>query len=157
MKKILSSSTIAKVFFIATLALLASCQTRKEGSKIYTDILGGKHKLRKFNVVTQTKQQSSAWFFVVGGGYESETIHETSVRFYFLNYKNEYELMEFPLSLVNVKIDNTAKRPYVKFYWNENRDASYDAFHELYSDICRVVICCKDSDFNPEININSLR
>ena len=149
-----------KVFILSIVVLFTMFLTSCVGGnkKLYNDILGGKHELRKFNVNTNTSTSSSGWYFIVLGGYSSTTSSSSIVRFYFLNYKDEYQLMEKSLTDVNIKIDSTAIKPYVKFYWTRNaqRDSS-DIFRMYDYDVTKVVIYCKDSDFQPDININNLK
>lgn len=145
-------SVIIIMWFIA--GKMCSC---KPDYSAQQNVLGGKHELRKINVKTSASQSSSAWYFLVMGGYETESSTNSTVRFYFLNYKGEYQPMELPLTQVNIKIDSTVKNPYVKFYWIE-RERREDQFQTMYrNDVTRVVIYCKDSDFQPEININNLK
>ncbi len=135
-----------------------SCQFEsKQNRDIYQKVLGGKHDLRKFNVKTTTSQNVSAWYFLVMGGYSASTYNRSLVRFYFLNYKGEYQLKEMPLNQVNIKIDTSANKPFVKFYYNIT-GRSEEQWGNMYDfDVTKAVIYCKESDFQPEININDLK
>lgn len=130
----------------------------KTSKNDYEKVLGGKHELRKFNVKTTTAQNASAWCFLVMGGYANSTTRSSVVRFYFLNHRGEYQLLELPLNDVNIKIDSTIKNPYVKFFWHEMgvRDESEWRMMFKYN-LTGAVIYCKESDFRPEININDLK
>ena len=66
------------------------------------------------------------------------------------------QLQEMDFDKVNIKIDSTAKIPYVKFYWSDY-GSIYKGFQIYEKAITRVVIYCKDEDFQPEININNLK
>jgi len=144
------------LLFICSMFILLSCSNENK-IDAQKEVLGGKHLLRKFNVKTTTTTSSSGAFFLVVGGYSSYTSEQSIVRFYFLNYKGEYQLMEKYLSDVNIKIDSTVKEPYVKFYWIK-RIRTINEFNSMYNnDVTRVVIYCKDSDFQPELNINDLK
>lgn len=118
-------------------------------------VLGGNHELRRFNVKDKTTTESSGVFFLLIGGFNSKTITETTVRFYFLNYGKEYQFMELPLNKINIKIDNSIQSPYIKFGWYGL--CGSDNWRNYYDDVYRAVIYCKDTDFQPEININDLR
>lgn len=149
-----------KTLFISILSclliILISCQNEKQN--VQQKVLGGKHILRKFNVKTTTTTSSSGSFFLVVGGYSSSTREKCMVRFYFLNYKGEYQLMEKYLTDVNIKIDSTVKQPYAKFYWTPRLRYDVSEYNSMYNyDVTRVVIYCKDEDFQPEININDLK
>lgn len=145
-----------KIFYaIVILFIVSSC---KDSNKAYENVLGGKHELRKFNVKTSNQTSSSGYYFLVAGGYNSETVENSVVRFYFKNYRDEYQLLEMPITKVNVRIDSTAIKPYVKFYWNEEGGYGVKECQKMYEySITRAVICCRDSDFQPEININDLK
>jgi len=115
-----------------------------------------KHELRKFNVKTSIKtEQRGVWFFVLGS-YSSKTTEESKIRFYFKSIKDEYIFKEMNFNKVNIKIDSTAKIPYVKFYW-KNHGTTYQGNGIYEHAITRVVIYCKEEDFQPEININELK
>lgn len=145
------------LLFISIFLLLSCGDSNENKIDAQKEVLGGKHLLRKFNVKTTTTTSSSGAFFLVVGGYSSYTTEQSIVRFYFLNYKGEYQLMEKYLSDVNIKIDSTVKEPYVKFYWIK-RIRTINEYNSMYiNDVTRVVIYCKDSDFQPELNINDLK
>lgn len=143
------------------LLIVGSCHTENQPEKqtpnSYDKILGGEHLLRKFTVNTVNSTRTEGWYFLVGGEYSSQTVKDIKVRFYFLNCKGEYQLLEFPLEKVNVKIDTSAITPFVKFYWvNNNRtESEYNKMYE--NDITRIVIHCRENDFQPNININNLK
>lgn len=145
------------LLFISIFLLLSCGDSNENKIDAQKEVLGGKHLLRKFNVKTTTTTSSSGAFFLVVGGYSSYTTEQSIVRFYFLNYNGEYQLMEKYLNDVNIKIDSTVKEPYVKFYWIK-RIRTINEFNSMYNnDVTRVVIYCKDSDFQPELNINDLK
>lgn len=140
---------------IILLSTMIACSNYQDDSKRFQKVLGNNHELRKFNVKTTTSSSTSAWYFLVMGGYSSETTSDTKVRFYFMNYKGEFQLMEMRLNEINIKIDSTAKVPYVKFDW---RQPDYEVSEEnIYDFVERAVICCKENDFQPQININDLK
>ena len=135
--------------------LLISCSPTEEVQKA----MNHRNTLRKLNVSTTTTKSSSAYFLLIGGGYSSHESTNTTVRFYFLNWKDEYQLMERPLTNVNIKIDSTVTEPYVTFEWSGMESSNVP---EMRSDIYewhvrRATIHCKDSDFQPDININDLK
>lgn len=146
------------LFTISLLLTLLFTSCIDDNTQLYNKVLGGNHELRKFNVKTTKSESTSGWYFVVMGGYSKNSTESTTVRFYFLNNNNEYQLMEKPLNKVNIKIDSTVTTPYVKFYWekSDNRDSTMINYMYEY-DITRVVIYCQEKDFQPEININSLK
>jgi len=153
MKTKSSKFTLSNIFFIFLVGCaLFSC---KSSNKECEKLLYGKHELRKFNVKTTTKAESSGcWFFVVGS-YSSKTTEESKIRFYFKNIKGEYVFKEMYFDKVNIKIDSLTTNPYVKFYWKNTGDVSE---FEIYKyAITRAVIYCREKDFQPEININELK
>jgi hypothetical protein len=156
MKTKTSILALTKSFFILLVSCcLFSCGNEKKLNE-YEQLLSGKHELRKFNVKTTNKTESSGcWFFVVGS-YSSKTTEESKIRFYFMTIKGEYVFKEMDFNKVNVKIDSTAKIPYVKFYW-KNYGSTYSGNAIYEHSITRAVIYCKEEDFQPEININELR
>ena len=144
-------NTLAFIFILS----LAACDNKVHSE--YEYVLGGNHILRKFNVKTTTSQSSSAFYFFVAGSYSSSTYSNTKVRFYFLNFKGEYQLMEQSLNDVNIKIDNNVVIPYVRFYWAEHPRYREEWKTMYQHDVTGAVIYCKESDFQPEININDLK
>lgn len=114
----------------------------------------GRHSLRKFNVKTSTATTTSAEFFLIVGSYSSETTENTTVRFYFLNNKAEYQFMEKDLADVNIKTDANNSAPYVTFNYSIN---FIDPDNPYYMNVDKVIIHCNEGDFQPEININSLK
>lgn len=103
-----------------------------------------KHELRKFNIGSKDNP-AQGWYFLVAGGYTGKS-SEAMVRFYYKTKGGEFAFMEKPLGMVNIKIEGVVK-PYATL------DYSYDPREES----TRVVIHCREQDFQPEININSLR
>lgn len=149
----MKSVKIIIIFF----TILASCVQHGDYSKEYEKVLGGKHKLRKFNVKTENSTVTRGSYFLLMGSYSSRDVSETKVRFYFYNHRNEYQFMEFPLERVNIKLDSTIKEPYVKFHWRElgRTEKEWRTMYER--DVTGIVIYCKEEDFQPEININDLK
>ena len=131
---------------IITFLLISACYSENEIKK-YDDMYGGKYELRKFNVRTSTENTSSAFFFMFIGGYTSNTTEVTHVRYYFKNYKGDYEFGNTHLNMINIRIDNTITQPYL----------TYDYHLDGFFTIDKVILHCRDSDFIPEININNLK
>lgn len=129
-----------KILFTISLFAIAlyGCDSAEQNKKIRE----WKHELRKFNV-GNSQRGASGWYFLVMGGYTGAS-NEAKVRFYYKDYQGEYSFMETTLDRVNIKIENTPK-PYATFS---------DAYH---TELTRVVIHCREQDFQPEININQLR
>jgi len=147
-----------KIFYAIVILFIASSCRDSNKNNAYENVLGGKHELRKFNVKTLNQTSSSGYYFLVAGGYSSETVENSVVRFYFKNYRDEYQLLEMPITKVNVKIDSTTIKPYVKFYWSEEGRYGVNEWQKMYErSITRAVIFCRDSDFQPEINIDDLK
>jgi hypothetical protein len=150
---------------LLSIVIFSSCGNSKEDveyfkkeNKDIESMLGGNHELRKFNVKTTSSTSTSGFYFLVVGGYSSTTSENTVVRCYFLNYKNEYQLMETRLTNVNIKIDSTCTKPYVRFYWSNDAGYYYNTDKDkIYDAVTRMVIYCKDSDFQPDVNINNLK
>jgi hypothetical protein len=125
-------------------------------------ILKGNHELRKFNVKTTTEKESGGWFFIVVGGYSSKETSETKVRFYWKDSTGNYILTTMDLDQVMIKIDSV-KTPYVTFEYKVNETNVSDRSEP---DIANSVlgrynsaatIHCRNSDFQPDININDLK
>lgn len=143
---------------IVLLAMIFSgCGCDPERMKEEIKEIGIKHTLRKFNVKTSTSQSASAWYFYVAGGYSSHTSEKTTVRFYFKNCKGEYQFMEMDLGKVRIKIDSV-QEPYVIIVpaYSQDKCFDIDAGHSDW-EIRSATVYCKESDFQPEININDLR
>ena len=141
---------------ITMMLLLSSCQMNKFDEHEY--LLSGKHELRKFNVKESATTTSRGSWFLVVGSYESQTKTESKVRFYFKTRNDEYVFKELDFEKVVLKIDSTAKVPYVKFYWNNCGCGYHPNDMQIYERaITRAVIYCKEEDFAPEININDLK
>jgi hypothetical protein len=149
------ATMIVPIVIFAYFTYKSGKATAIENSKRYNEILGGEHELRKFNIKTTTSSSSSAWFFVVAGGYSSREVSETKIRFYFKNYRGEFEFMEKNFDEVNIKIDNTVIIPFVKFYWNVIGGGAENSIYKY--NVTKVILYCKESDFQPEININDLK
>lgn len=143
---------IAHIFI---LIFITSC-TISESNVIPEE--GIKHPLRKFNVKTTTSEHSSASFFLVMGGYSSSKSEQTNVRFYFRNCKGEYQFQEIPIGKIRIKTDSTITVPFVTFDVggiSNPQNRCYDLDYEWR--ISSATIYCKETDFQPEININDLR
>jgi hypothetical protein len=109
-----------------------------------------KHALRKFNVKSSTSEHASARFFLLAGGYSSSKSERVTVRMYYQNCNKEYQFLEVPLSQVKVKID-TVEVPYITLHNIRECNSMYFAYDSY------LVIHCKESEFQPEININDLK
>lgn len=149
---------ILPLLSITLIMTSCSCSNsyKNNNNIIVNKYLGGNHELRKFNVKTTQSTENSGWFLLIGGGYSSRTISETTVRFYFLNYGNEYQLMEIPLNQVTIKIDNKIQIPYVIFKWI-NPIYVINDWRDCYQYVYSIIVFCKNTDFQPEININDLK
>ena len=145
-----------KIFFILLVGCCFSSCSDKHRTNEYEQLLSGKHELRKFNIKTTNQTKSSGWWVIVVGAYNTETTETSKIRFYFKTNNGEYIFKEMDFDKVNIKIDSTAKIPYVKFYWSDY-GSIYRGFQIYEKAITRVVIYCKDEDFQPEININNLK
>jgi hypothetical protein len=154
---LLGGSKILKTFAgIFILIFLSSCENL-DADKIPEQ--GIKHNLRKFNVKTTTSEHSSAWYFLVMGGYSSSKSEQTNVRFYFRNCKGEYQFQELPLRKIRIKTDSTVAEPFIIFevggVTGNPRNRCYELDYEWM--VSSATIYCKETDFQPEININDLR
>lgn len=114
-----------------------------------------KHELRKFNVKNTVGQNSSAWYFLVMGGYSSSKTENTKVRFYFKNCSGEFQFMELSLEEVKVQIDTT-NNPFVTFEFS-NSGTERTCTDRGTWNVRFATIHCSERDFQPEININDLR
>lgn len=128
------------LFSLLMLCVLGGCYSDQEEKQL----MSYKHELRKFNVSNQ-KNASNGWYFVVVGGYtgNSET---TIVRLYAKDNDGSFTLIEAPLKAIKVKIEDI-KTPYL------TKGCASRMIDGCYS----YVIHCRESDFQPEININQLR
>lgn len=152
------------IVLFTLLAFLSSCDYN-QNAVILDKMFGGKHELRKFNVKTSSMSETHACFFLLIGSYSQKTIAKTNVRFYFKNYRGEFQFYEMPIYKVNIKIDNTVEYPYMMFLYGDDPSLLNLRIRDTYEDyelafsrrIVSATIFCKDSDFQPEIDINGLR
>lgn len=138
---------------ILLLFILGSCKQTIEN---YPE-LNKKHELRKFNVKTTTENYSHGGFFLIMGSYSSGEITETNVRMYFKNCEGSYQLLELPLNMLKIHINDSIKIPYVILdITNENWTCTrlQNMSSAWYNS---VTVYCKEEDFQPEININQLK
>lgn len=148
-----------KTLFYLSLFLLSicSCDLNSHSEENHQKVLGGNHELRKFNVRSKTTHYTHEYFFLVVGGYGSEDITDTKVRFYFKNHFGAYQFMERDFEDVTIKTDSTITTPYIRFYWSKS-DRDLDEWRQMYDyDVTGIVIHCHERDFQPEININDLK
>jgi len=125
----------------------------KEINKKY----GDKYELRKFNVKTSSTTESSGYFFIIVGGYDSKTKELTNAKMYFKNYIGQYEFLEIPLSKVLIRTDSLVTIPYITFDYTKDSFFNMimnDSENRNYLPYMKIIIHCKESDFMPEININ---
>lgn len=115
------------------LLIIAACAVACEEEKVPGS--PRKYELRKFNV--KNSEGSSGWYFLVAGGYT--TSEQSTVRLYYKETNGEYTFMEKPLDAIVIKIENT-KEPYLTHPYN-----------------WKSTIHCREEDFQPEVNINSLK
>lgn len=147
------------ILLLGIIFLVLSCIPNSEYKEI-NKIYGDKYELRKFNVKTGSTTESSGYFFVIVGGYDSKTMESTNARMYFKNYKGQYEFLEMPLNKVQIKTDTLVTIPYITFDYT--KDSFYDmrmndSDNNYYLPYMKIIIHCKESDFMPEININDLK
>ena len=149
-------NTLLKITKIVTgtglliLLLMPACTTDKKSFPEESV----KHLLRKFNVKTSISEHTSAYYFLVMGGYSSSKNEQKKVRFYFQNCLGEYQFLELELKQIRIKTDTT-KNPYVIMHMGRNNMSCQEIEYDFQ--INYVTIHCKESDFQPEININDLR
>lgn len=138
------------LIIICSFLLCIACENKSIKAK--PDM--AKHELRKFNVKNSISGHSSAWYFLVAGGYESGLTEKTTIRFYYKNCNGEFQFLDLPLTDVRIKID-TVEKPYAIFNMEY---ASVKCTSVKYDfEVNYVTIHCKEQDFQPEININDLR
>lgn len=148
----LGVSNFLKTFAMAfILIFFSACSEDKKEDAKQEEI---KHELRKFNVKTSIHESASASYFLVMGSYSSSKSEQTNVRFYFKNCLGEYQFMELELKKIRIKIDST-QAPYVVIKPGYNNYKCYEMQDARM--VGSVTIHCKETDFQPEININDLR
>lgn len=133
-----------------------SCETNDK-------YFSGTFKLRKIGMQTSTEttSDSKGSFFLFMGSYSSSSKSQTinKVRICFLNFRNEYEFKEFDIDNCTIKIDNSIDVPYIKFRYNKDLSPYYyggSYENRSKSVVSGIIIHRKDSDFKPNININTL-
>jgi hypothetical protein len=142
------------IILILSVITFASCQENKEN---YPE-LNVKHELRKFNVKTTSEKYASGGFFLIMGSYSSGETQKTNCRMYFKNCEGSYQLLDIPTSMVKIHIIDTLTKPYV----------TLDLYNEGWTCVRllnmnpgiwyrSVTVYCKESDFQPEININDAK
>jgi hypothetical protein len=140
------------IIVVTTMVSCSCSELEKDTTTVkYEKFLGGNHILRKINVKDKTESHASGSYFLIMGGFSASTKTYTTVRFYFLNNKGEFQFMEKLIDEVNIKIDSTVTQPYVTFEWGEYYSKP------SYECVTKVIVHCKDSEFKPEININDLK
>lgn len=153
---------MTKFFLFTIMLFVVSCEIPKPSpiENSYPE-KGINHKLRKFNVKTTTSTSSSGFYFVVIGGYSSNSYESTSIRLYFENCHKEYQFLELPLHKVRIKIDSTVVDPYIvfdnypSFSMSEGAGNCYSGMG--FGDIKNAIISCRENDFQPDVDINSLK
>ena len=145
------------ILILLTTLLLTSCSNKET-----VDFLNKQQfKLKKFNVKEENKSTSSAYFLLIGGSYSSETVSQTSVRFYFLNHKKQYQFHKVLLEDVRIVTDSMITEPYIQFMFYDGALDSYIGnpldMKLVYDHAYLVIIHCKESDFVTDLNINNLK
>lgn len=141
------------ITFITLILSLTSCETNNAFIK---KVLSGKHELRKLSTKTVTEEYASGTYFLIMGSMSYSKTENTTIRFYFKNHRGEFQFMEKPFNEVNIKIEPTLIKPYITF----NYDSGEGAYNEesVYSYyVNSVVIHCNEEDFQPSVDINSLK
>lgn len=153
------------LYLLLTVTLFSSCVKQKDVDHAKNVVMAGKHELRKFNVKSSNIKESSASYFLIMGSFSSKETNDVKVRFYFLNYKGEYQFAESPLTNITIRIENVVV-PYITFdYSDPNYVADKFVPSTEVSTVSRyvskgyfkIIIHCKESDFQPDININDLK
>src|SRR6185295_7607791 len=89
------------IFFLGWLGYFCETKSNETSQHVFDKVLGGKHELRKFNVKSTTSTTASAWYFLVAGGYSQNTHEKCTIRFYFKNYRGEYQFYEGDYQRIN--------------------------------------------------------
>ena len=104
------------IIALLLLVLLSSCV----GDKHYqTDKL----ELRQLVKTTDTTKSAHGAFFLVAGSYSSSENIDTRIKMYVL-VNGVYKYLEYDISVVRIKIDNTAKVPYLVISYSHPRQVS---------------------------------
>lgn len=142
-----------KLITIILLLIFSSSCHYQECVKKVTNF---KHELRKFNTKTSISESSSGFYFLIVGSYSHTKEEKTTVRFYFKNVQGEYQFMERPFEEVNIKIEPNIKIPYVTFVYSSSGNlCDQTSLYKYY--VVKTIIHCRESDFQPDININDLK
>lgn len=148
------------LYLLLTVTLFSSCVKQKDVDHAYNTAFAGKHDLRKLNVKSTTTKQISASYFLIAGSLSGSETTSVKVRFYFKNYRGEFQFVETSLRTIDIQIEDSIIVPYITFVYipdpnmGYGTDPRYINDHESWS---RIIIHCKESDFQPDININDLK
>ena len=146
---------ILKLLSILLVVLCFSC-----GETYETEVLKGKHELRRFNTYTHSEDydKSHGSFFLFFGSYSSEkgTYTENRVQFAWKDNSGAYIKSSLPVKMIRVNIDSLITTPYVTFKWKESsRSPDYIDKYPMEI-VLYMTVYCKEEDFPYRVNINSL-
>jgi len=119
-----------------------------------SEILRGKHELRRLKVSSNEKSEWSAGYFLFAGSASGKTYKETKVSFSWKMNTGEYAISEIEVGNIRVRIDSTVIKPYVTFNWDKSRVRD---LHFIFDyDINYMTIVCREEDYPINVNIDQL-
>ncbi len=161
MKTLIKYQLVTALFSILLGSLISSCNS--EDLDEMSEILDGKHKLRKLNVRQLHESNFSRGFFLGIGGISGSSKEIEKIRFSWELPNGQYVVSTFPISKVRIQLDSTANKPSIQFNLREKntRIRKFDldkinSDYYFYYEIKYVVIFCKQEDYIIDLNINDL-
>lgn len=142
------------IFILFTSLILFSCEYKID------PVFKRKHKLRKFNVYTETGQYSHGSFFLVAGSFSTQTYEKCTVKFAWLDNDSAYVLSEVSYNKIKIHTDSTIVEPYITFQYDKDEKFSSNPKNHINEildwKIYYVIVHCKEEDFPMNVNINQL-
>ena len=84
----------------------------------YRDLKSSNLELRQLVKTTEINKSSSGHFFLIAGSYNSKETVNTTVKV-FAKVEGRYRIIEMPISMIRIVIDNNLKKPYIQVeYWH---------------------------------------
>lgn len=115
------------------IGILAQCSNKHQSAKM---------PLRQLAQDTTHSKGSSAWFFLIGGAYNSGETQSINVKM-FAKVEGRYKLIEVPITDIRVVIDNNVASPYIiKEYENLYAFSDEEATERSYMGL--IILYCPE-------------